>query len=225
MFRILFPSILVLAVAVGGSAMWLQSRNDISNLAAIQGLDAVVDVQATEEAKAITEMTLGAEDAPVTIIEYASFTCPHCANFHAGVFKKLKTEYIDTGKVHFVMRDVYFDRYGLWAALLARCDGPGKFFGVSDLIYTKQKEWTKGKTNLDVVQNLMKLGRLAGMTDEQMNACMQDENNAKALVAEFQKNAEADGITSTPSFIINGEAFGNASYEEFKDKIDGLLAE
>lgn len=225
MFRTLFPSILVLAVAVGGSAIWLQGRNDISNLAHIQGLDEVTDVQATTEAPEIVEMSIGAEDAPVTIIEYASFTCPHCANFHAGPYKKIKTEYVDTGKVRFVMRDVYFDRFGLWAAMVARCEGGAKFFGMSDLIYTKQREWTKGESNMDVVQNLMKLGRLAGMTDETMNACLQDQAMAQALVAEFQKNAEADGITSTPSFIINGEAYGNSSYEDFKVAIDALLAE
>jgi len=225
MFRTLFPSILVLAIAVGGSAIWLQNRNDISNLAHIQGLDEVTDVQATTEAPEIVEMTIGAEDAPVTIIEYASFTCPHCANFHVGPYQKLKAEYVDTGKVRFVIRDVYFDRFGLWAAMVARCEGREKFFGMSDLIYTNQKEWTKGESNIDVVQNLMKLGRLAGMSDDTMNACLQDQAKAAALVAEFQRNAEADGINSTPSFIINGEAYPNSSYEDFKVAIDALLAE
>lgn len=225
MFRTLFPSILVLAIAVGGSAIWLQNRNDISNLAHIQGLDEVTDVQATTEAPEIVEMTIGAEDAPVTIVEYASFTCPHCANFHVGPYQKLKAEYVDTGKVRFVIRDVYFDRFGLWAAMVARCEGREKFFGMSDLIYTNQKEWTKGESNIDVVQNLMKLGRLAGMSDDTMNACLQDQAKAAALVAEFQRNAEADGINSTPSFIINGEAYPNSSYEDFKVAIDALLAE
>ena len=225
MFRTLFPSILVLAIAVGGSAIWLQNRNDISNLAHIQGLDEVTDVRATTEAPEIVEMTIGAEDAPVTIIEYASFTCPHCANFHVGPYQKLKAEYVDTGKVRFVIRDVYFDRFGLWAAMVARCEGREKFFGMSDLIYTNQKEWTKGESNIDVVQNLMKLGRLAGMSDDTMNACLQDQAKAAALVAEFQRNAEADGINSTPSFIINGEAYPNSSYEDFKVAIDALLAE
>ena len=132
---------------------------------------------------------------------------------------------VDTGKVRFVIRDVYFDRFGLWAAMVARCEGREKFFGMSDLIYTNQKEWTKGESNIDVVQNLMKLGRLAGMSDDTMNACLQDQAKAAALVAEFQRNAEADGINSTPSFIINGEAYPNSSYEDFKVAIDALLAE
>ena len=82
--------------------------------------------QAQEESTAttapeITEMALGPEDASVTVMEYASFTCPHCANFHKGPFKQLKADYIDTGKVRFVYRDVYFDRFGLWASMVETC--------------------------------------------------------------------------------------------------------
>ena len=77
----------------------------------------------------IEDMVLGDPNAPVTIIEYASFTCPHCKNFHEGTFKKLKKNYIDEGTVKFILRDVYFDRYGLWAAMVARCDNSEKFYG------------------------------------------------------------------------------------------------
>lgn len=228
MFRNLFPSILIFAVAIAGSYAWLQSRNTPStDLALLENIAGVTDVQATTDGEPveIVEMTLGSADAPVTIVEYASFTCPHCASYHETVFRKLKAEYVDTGKVRFIMRDVYFDRFGLWAAMLARCSGPEKFFGVSDLIYTKQSEWTRGESNVDVVANLKKLGRLAGMEQDAMDACLQDNAKAQALVAEFQKNAEADEITSTPSFLINGEKQPNMSYADFKVIIDGLLAE
>ena len=86
-------------------------------------------------------MTLGAEDAPVEVIEYASFTCPHCANFHETVFDQLKANYIDTGKVKFTYREVYFDKYGMWASLIARCgDDPDRFFGITDMLYSTQDE-------------------------------------------------------------------------------------
>ncbi|MCB1368659.1 MAG: DsbA family protein [Rhodobacteraceae bacterium] len=226
MFRNLFPSLIVLALAVGGSYAWVQSRSGPAEpqYADLAAIEQVVDVQATDGVE-VVEMSLGAEDAPVTIVEYASFTCPHCATYHKDVFGKLKAEYVDTGKVRIVVRDVYFDRFGLWAAMLARCGGAEKFFGVSDLIYNRQREWTSGESNAEIVQNLMKLGRLAGMEDDQMNACLQDSAMAQALVAEYQKNAEADEINSTPSFVINGKKYANMAYPDFKDTLDGLLAE
>ncbi|MCP5086772.1 MAG: DsbA family protein [Rhodobacteraceae bacterium] len=172
----------------------------------------------------IMEMTLGAEDAPVTMIEYASYTCPHCANFHENVFPNLKADYIDTGKVKFIYREVYFDRFGLWAGMLARCAGPDKYFGMADLLYKRQPEWAQGGSEpAEIVANMKKIGRVAGMTDEEMDACLQDGDKAKALVAEFQKNAEADDISGTPSFIIDGTKYSNRSYAELREILDQQL--
>lgn len=229
MFRNLFPSILVLTLVVGVAAVWLQSPRNTpgnSDIAEIGNLLEVTDVQATDsDAPEVMEMTLGDDNAPVTIIEYASFTCPHCANYHNSVFGDLKTDYVDTGKVKFIIRDVYFDRLGLWASMLARCDSGQKYFGISDLIYKRQREWTKGESNAEIVGNLKKLGRLAGMNDEVMDACLQDQTMAQALVATYQENASRDEITSTPSFVINGKKEGNMSLADFKTLIDGYLAE
>lgn len=170
----------------------------------------------------ILEMTQGDEAAPVTIIEYASFTCPHCANFHAGPYRKLKADYIDTGKVRFIYREVYFDRYGLWASMLARCE-PSRFFGISDLIYKGQSEWVKAGGPAEIVEELRKIGRLAGMTGERIDACLQDADKAQTLVAWYQNNAEADGIDSTPSFIINGRKVDNQAWDSFRAIIDGEI--
>jgi protein-disulfide isomerase len=228
MLRNLFPSLIVFALAIGGSYVWLQSDRTVpgaTDIAAIESLVDVTDVQATDgEAPEIPEMTLGDADAPVTIIEYASFTCPHCARYHEDVFSELVKNYIDTGKVKIIVRDVYFDRFGLWAAMLARCE-PAKFFGVSDLIYTRQRDWTTGDSNVEVVQNLKTLGRIAGMTDDVMDACLQDNAKAQALVAAFQENSERDEISSTPSFLINGKKYPNMDFAEFSEIIDGLIAE
>lgn len=172
----------------------------------------------------VLEMELGDPDAPVTVVEYASFTCPHCATFHQGVFKELKANYIDTGKVRFIYREVFFDRFGLWAAMVARCGGPERYFGIADLIYRQQRDWTAGNDPAVIAANLGRIGRTAGLSEEQITACMQDGEMAEALVAVYQQNAERDGISSTPSFLINGERHGNMSYADFARLIDEELS-
>ncbi len=190
--------------------------------------DALVGPANAQEAadidtSSIVEMVQGSEDAPVTIIEYASYTCPHCADFHQGPYQKIKDNYIDTGKVKFIYREVYFDRYGLWASMVARCGGPEKFFGISDLIYKGQSNWARAGDSSQIADELRKIGRLAGLEEETLNACLQDKDRAQTLVAWFQKNAEADGIQSTPSFIVNGKSVSNQSYDEFSAMIDAEL--
>jgi len=172
----------------------------------------------------VTEMTMGPADAKVTIIEYASFTCPHCANFHTGPLKELKTDYIDTDKVHFIYRDVFFDRFGLWASMVARCGGEEKFFGISDMLYEQQREWTNGQP-AEIADNLRRIGKVAGIEPDALDACLNDEAKAKALVAWYQENAEAHEVNSTPTLIINEQKYSNMAYDELKGIIDEKLAE
>ena len=171
----------------------------------------------------IEDIVLGDPNAPVTIIEYASFTCPHCKNFHEGTFKKLKKNYIDEGKVKFILRDVFFDRYGLWAAMVARCDNTEKFYGIVEEIFRRQAEWTKGEKDVQIANNLRKIGLSIGMDSETIGECLSDGDMAQALVNEYQKNAEKDKISSTPSFLINGEKMKKSSYDEFVNKIEEHL--
>ncbi|WP_298968558.1 DsbA family protein [uncultured Roseobacter sp.] len=179
------------------------------------------ETEADIDTSTIAEMSLGNPDAPVTVIEYASFTCPHCASFHAGPYKQLKADYIDTGKINFVYREVYFDRYGLWASMIARCAGtPEKFFGMTDLIYAGQSEWSRAGDPAAIIEELRKIGRLAGLNGDTMEACLQDGDNARTLVAWYQENAEADGVDSTPSFVINGQKYSNMAYSEMAELID-----
>ncbi len=168
-------------------------------------------------------MVAGNPDATVTLTEYASFTCPHCATFHKEVYPQLKTDYIDTGKIKFVYREVYFDRFGLWASMVARCGDGDKFFGIADLIYKTQSEWTRAGEPAAIAGELRKIGRLAGMDNDTLDACLQDGDNAKTLVAWFEQNAAEDAITSTPSFLINGKKHSNMSYDEMKDLLDAAL--
>lgn len=225
--------ILAAAVAVLGLGAWyvttpsaptstqsgLQSTELLVGAANAQSTDAEVDTST------IVDMQMGNPDADVTVIEYASFTCPHCATFHSGAFKQLKADFIDTDKINFIYREVYFDRYGLWASAIARCAGPEKFFGISNLIYSGQSEWTRasGGDPAAIVDELRKIGRLAGLEKDQLEACLQDSNKLKTLVAWYQEHAEADGIRSTPSFMINGKMYQNMAYGEMKGLIDDAL--
>jgi protein-disulfide isomerase len=172
----------------------------------------------------VPDMTLGSADAPVKITEYASFTCPHCAQFHQDVFNRLKADYIDTGKVQFTFREVYFDRYALWAAILARCGGQMKYFGISSILFETREEWLATDDPTTVIANLKTIGRTAGMEDAAMDVCFKDEAMAEAMVATYQANATADGVESTPTLFINGTKHSNMSYDDLKAIIDPLIA-
>lgn len=216
----LLSGLLVMAVAVGGF-LWLKSSPD--TLPGVTDLGAAHAQSAEDiDTSIVQEMILGDESAPITLVEYASYTCPHCRTFHKDVFPQLKADFIDTGKVKFVYREVYFDGPGLWAGMTARCGGEERFFGMVDLIYENQREWTQGAP-AQVAANLKRMGKLAGMTDEQLDACLQDGDKARAMTALFQENAERDGIRATPSFVIDGELQSNMSYADLKALLDAKL--
>ncbi|WP_240637977.1 DsbA family protein [Paracoccus aestuarii] len=173
----------------------------------------------------LPDIALGAEDAPLTMIEYASYTCGHCANFHRDVFPQLKADYIDTGMVRFVQRDVYFDQPGLWAGILARCGGDEKYYPVSGMLFDEQQSWLAGGSGDEIASNLRRIGLKAGMTEDQMNACWNDTAKVEQLIATFQQNATADGVEATPTFIIGDEKVPNQSWDSMRAIIDTKLAE
>ncbi|WP_271949636.1 DsbA family protein [Ruegeria faecimaris] len=208
------------AIAIAAGGYWLTQSNSTPSNPLVGSAEAQ---QTDLDTSTIIEMVQGSADAPVEIVEYASYTCPHCATFHQGTYKELKKNYIDTGKVKFTYREVYFDKYGLWASMVARCGGPEKFFGISDLIYKDQSKWTRAGGPAEIVDELRKIGRLAGISNDQLDACLQDGTRAQTLVAWYQENAERDDIRATPSFIVNGKKVDNQSYEEFKKLIDAEL--
>ncbi|WP_299618558.1 DsbA family protein [uncultured Tateyamaria sp.] len=217
----------VVAVAIGVAGyFWYSSApsNPLDNpqATALLGAASAQEAGADIDTSSVIEMSIGNPDAPVTVIEYASYTCPHCGRFHEGPFKQLKADYIDTGLINFVYREVYFDRFGLWASAIARCAGPEKFFGITDLLYAGQSTWTRagGGDPSAIVDELRKIGRLAGLGNDAIEACLQDGDNLRTLVAWYQENAAEDGITSTPSFVIDGRTYNNMSYEEMRGLID-----
>ncbi len=173
----------------------------------------------------IKEMSLGNPDAKVTVIEYASFTCPHCAAFHNDSFKQLKADFIDTGLINFINREIYFDRPGLWASITARCgeNAESRYFGIIDIIYAQQSQWARQDSGDAIVGSLRKIGKTAGLTDADLDQCFSDGDRAQALWATFVKNSEADDVRSTPTFIINGEQHSNMPYDELKAVIESAL--
>ncbi len=222
---------LVAAALVGVGAYFLfvyEPSNSAPQTAAVTS-NASVDVadnadeNADLDTASIPDMMIGNQDAKVTVIEYASYTCPHCASFHAGTYKELKRDYIDTGKINFVFREVYFDRYGLWASMIARCAGPDKFFGMTDLMFKNQSLWTRAGEPAAIIDELRKIGRLAGMDGDTLEACLNDDEKAKTLVAWYQEKAGADNIDSTPSFVINDKKYSNMSFVEMSGILDAAI--
>ena len=222
MIRTLATLCAAVALGIGGYILLAPGASDVpAGVTLISPADAQ-ETAADVDTSSIKEMTLGNSDAPVTLIEYASYTCPHCAAFHAGAYQDIKKNYIDTGKIKFVYREVYFDRYGLWASMIARCE-PSKFFGINDLIYKTQSEWTRAGDQSAIVEELRKIGRLAGLNKETLDACLEDGDKARTLVAWYQQNQEADNVTGTPSFVLNGRKVSNMPYEEFAEMLDAEL--
>lgn len=209
MKRILTTAALAAVLAAGGS--WVLSPSAQPPLGA---------AGAQEAASPVVDMTLGQADAPVEIIEYGSFTCPHCAAFEETVFPQIKVNYIDTGKVKFTFREAYFNKYDMWASLMARCGGEMKYFGIVDMIYSTQNEWARQSSEQGVADAIRKMGLQAGIGQEELDACMQDGEQLKALVAWYQGNVEKDGFNSTPSFIVDGELHSNMPYDEFSKLLD-----
>ena len=173
---------------------------------------------AGEPAYAVGDMELGAKDAPVTIIEYASMTCSHCANFHMGPFKELKAKYIDTGKVRIIFREFPFDPVALQASMLARCVGEKRYFGMLNVLFKSQAKWANSS---EPQQALAKIARLGGFTEARFKACMTNQDLADIILKSRLNGSKKFGVDSPPSFIVNGvKTSGNMTVTEW----DMLLA-
>lgn len=173
----------------------------------------------------VVDMLQGNPDAPVQVIEYASYTCPYCASFHANQYQQLKENYIDTDQIGFTYREVYFDQPGLWASMVARCGGEDRFFGITNVLYETQQNWARQEDGAAIAASLRQIGKIAGITDAELDACMSDGDTAQELMAWYRSNAELDNVTSTPTFIINGEKYSNMNYADFAAVLDEKLAE
>jgi protein-disulfide isomerase len=180
---------------------------------------------ASDVAKPVSlpDMALGPADAKCTIVEFASMTCPHCAAFNADVFPKLKTEFIDTGKIRYIFREFPLDIKAAAGSMLSRCIAKGdapKYFAVIDLLFRQQNDWVMKNTT----ETLTRIGKQAGLSPQQVEACLKDQALLDKIAADQKYASDVLKVDSTPTFFINGEKIkGEASFDEFAKKINPLL--
>ena len=166
------------------------------------------------------DVWLGPADAKVTIVEYASMTCPHCAAFHQDTFPKLKERYIDPGKVRFTLREFPFDPLATAGFMLARCDGDAKYYPIVDLLFSTQKAWVVDKP-LEPLQQIM---RQAGFSKEKFESCLSDQKLMDGVNAVRKRAEDTFKVSSTPTFFINGKRYGGSlSFDEMEKILTPLL--
>jgi protein-disulfide isomerase len=167
------------------------------------------------------DVVQGPPDAKVTIVEYASLTCSHCGAFHRDTYPALKSRYIDTGKVRFILREFPLDPLATAGFMLARCDGGQKFYPIVDLLFQQQRAWTTTDRPLDALRQMM---RQAGFSQEKFDSCLKDQKLYDAVNAVKNRGMETLKIDSTPTFFINGQRYpGNMSIDEIEKIITPML--
>jgi protein-disulfide isomerase len=180
---------------------------------------------ASDVAKPVSlpDMALGPANASVTITEFASMTCPHCAAFNETVFPKIKSEYVDTGKVRYVFREFPLDIKAAAGSMLARCiakDDAGKYFAVIDMLFRQQNDWVVKNTT----ETLTRIGKQAGLSQQAVEDCLKDQALLDKIAADQKYASDVLKVDSTPTFFINGEKIkGETSFEEFDKRIKALL--
>ncbi|WP_333794209.1 DsbA family protein [Hyphomicrobium sp.] len=173
----------------------------------------------------LPELTMGPEDAKVTVVEYASMTCGHCMVFQTKIFPEFKKKYIDTGKVRYIFREFPLDARAFAASMLARCAGsPEKSFALIDALFERQEDWAFVKDN--PTPKLFEIAKQAGFTQESFDKCLTDQKLLDELTAVHTRASETFGVNATPSFFINGKRLQAAPVmEEFEKVIDPLLSQ
>lgn len=170
----------------------------------------------------IGETAIGDPGAPVTMIEYSSLSCPHCARFHSDTFPALQERYIETGKVQMIFRDFSLNEPALQATVVAHCGGAERYVGFIDVMFKMQATWSQAP---DPVTELKQIARLGGLVEEQVDACLNDQGLIDSILEGRQNGQNEHKVQSTPTFVINDEVYpGNRSIEEFAAIIEPLLS-
>jgi len=167
------------------------------------------------------EIFLGNKNAKVTVIEYASMTCVHCANFHKTVYPKIKENYIDTNKIKFIFRDFPLDKQALFGSVLAKCAPKEKYFDFVKLILSTQKKWISNDDTF--MEKLSNIGKLAGLDENKINSCFKNEKLVDKIIQTRASGEKKYNIESTPSLIINEKKYSAMSYENFEKIIESLI--
>ncbi len=216
--RDMFSAAAVLALAgAAGASFWRHAG-------AAEAASSAAETDLAELAKPGPDgdIVLGSDKAPVTVIEYASMTCPHCAHFSTTTFPELQKRYIDTGKVRFIFREFPLDALAAAGFMLARCAGKDKFMPIVETLFAKQSEWLVQKP----IPPLMEIAKQFGFTQQSFDQCLANQKVLDAIQDVRDRAATKLGVNSTPTFFINGKKLsGDQSIEAMAKEIDPYLKE
>ena len=202
------------AAAAGAGFWWLSRRHDPAT--------AEIDLSELATASPLGDMALGAANAPVTIIEYASMTCPHCANFHKTTYPELKKKYIDTGKVRFIFREFPLDQLAAAAFMLARCGGKERYFPLIETLFEQQNDWVVQRP----LAPLQAISKQAGISEQAFNECLKNQQVLDGIEEVRQRASQKLNVQSTPTFFINGKLFrGSVTMADLDKEIGTYLKE
>jgi len=207
------------------AALSLTGLSLLAGFSPLRLIDGAMAQSASDVAKpqSLPDMALGPATSPVTITEYASMTCGHCANFNETVFPKIKSEFIDSGKIRYVFREFPLDIKAAAGSMLARCiakDDAGKYFAVIDMLFRQQNDWAMKNTT----ETLTRVGKQAGLSQQAVEDCLKDQALLDKIAADQKFASEVLKVNSTPTFFINGEMIkGGTSFEDFDKRIKALL--
>ena len=214
----------VLRLAAGAAALSAAAGWGLAGQALAQKKKGPAEVSVDELMKPgpLPELVLGDPNAPITVVEYASMTCGHCAQFHNKVFPALKEKYVDTGKVRFIMREFPLDDRAAAASMLARCAGDDKALPFISVLFAKQEDWAFVRG--DPRPELLKLAKQAGFTQESFEKCLTDQKLLDNIAAVRSRAAETFGVNATPTFFINGKKLNaGPTLDEFDKAFGSLL--
>ncbi len=156
----------------------------------------------------LEEMSLGDANAPNVVVEYASMTCPHCAEFHAKVLPELKSKFVDTGKMRFIFREFPLDELSAFASMVARCSGKDKYFPLIDALFKSQERWSRDE---DPESKLREVAKENGLSEEEFDRCLDDQKLIDDIVAVRKRANEEFKVNATPSFFVNGKPLDDPS--------------
>jgi protein-disulfide isomerase len=206
--------------------IWFSLIGLASFLAPLGTVSAAPPLSTAADAQALLQINrndriLGNPDAPITIIEYASMTCPHCAHFQEDVLPEIKRQWIDTGKAKLVLRDFPLDEEAMRAAMIARCAPPDRYYAFADTFFAAQDKWVRSR---DYREALARLARLGGMSKEEFDACLRNKQLEDSIVeSRFAASKDLD-VNSTPTFFINGKKFtGEPTAQDFEANLQAAL--
>ena len=208
------------AVAISVAAAWGLSLPVLAQRKKAAG-PSEVPTEELLKPGSLPDLVLGKDDAPITVVEYASMTCGHCANFHNKVFPALKEKYIDTGKVRFIFREFPLDNRAAAGSMLARCAGGEKTFPLISALFHTQEAWAFMQG--DPKPELFKVAKQAGFSQESFDKCLADQKLLDDIVAMRTRGAETFGVSSTPTFFVNGKKLAGGSLDDFEKAFAPIL--